>query len=242
MIVADLTPDEGGPFEAVAAGAGLAVVYLVAPTTEPARRAVGRRPLRRLPVLRLAGRRDRCPGEPAGVGRRAWSATVKAVSPVPGRGRLRGQPAGPRPGDRPGRRGRRDRRLGPRRRARPRRPRRGRPGATRRRASGRPRHGDEPGHRIPIGEEAGKTRSFAWALDWPGWCRAQQGPARRCRPPWPPPRPRYARVAALAGLDFVADPGDLSAGRLRAGRDGWPARPAPTSACRAAWPRRSPAD
>jgi tryptophan synthase alpha chain len=39
IIVADLTPDEGGPFEAVARGAGLAVVYLVAPTTEPERRA-----------------------------------------------------------------------------------------------------------------------------------------------------------------------------------------------------------
>jgi tryptophan synthase alpha chain len=40
VIVADLTPDEGGPFEAVAREAGLAVVYLVAPTTPPARRAM----------------------------------------------------------------------------------------------------------------------------------------------------------------------------------------------------------
>jgi len=39
VIVADLTPDEGAPFEAVAAEAGLAVVYLVAPTTRPDRRA-----------------------------------------------------------------------------------------------------------------------------------------------------------------------------------------------------------
>ena len=39
VIVADLTPDEGAPFEAVARDVGLAVVYLVAPTTEPARRA-----------------------------------------------------------------------------------------------------------------------------------------------------------------------------------------------------------
>jgi tryptophan synthase alpha chain len=39
VIVADLTPDEGAPFEAVAAEAGIAVVYLVAPTTSPARRA-----------------------------------------------------------------------------------------------------------------------------------------------------------------------------------------------------------
>ena len=40
LIVADLTPDEGAPFEAVARAAGLAVVYLVAPTTSPARRAM----------------------------------------------------------------------------------------------------------------------------------------------------------------------------------------------------------
>ncbi|HET7169474.1 MAG TPA: tryptophan synthase subunit alpha [Candidatus Limnocylindrales bacterium] len=39
LIVADLTPDEGGPFEVVARAAGLAVVYLIAPTTPPDRRA-----------------------------------------------------------------------------------------------------------------------------------------------------------------------------------------------------------
>jgi tryptophan synthase alpha chain len=39
VIVADLTPDEGSPFEAVARDAGIAVVYLVAPTTRPDRRA-----------------------------------------------------------------------------------------------------------------------------------------------------------------------------------------------------------
>ena len=38
VIVADLTPDEGRPFEAVAARAGLAVIYLVAPTSRPERR------------------------------------------------------------------------------------------------------------------------------------------------------------------------------------------------------------
>ena len=40
VIVADLTPDEGVPFETVAREQGLAVVYLVAPTTPPARRAI----------------------------------------------------------------------------------------------------------------------------------------------------------------------------------------------------------
>jgi tryptophan synthase alpha chain len=38
VIVADLTPDEGVCFEAVAREVGLAVVYLVAPTSAPARR------------------------------------------------------------------------------------------------------------------------------------------------------------------------------------------------------------
>jgi tryptophan synthase alpha chain len=38
VIVADLTPDEGAPFEAVARDNDLAVVYLVAPTTPPDRR------------------------------------------------------------------------------------------------------------------------------------------------------------------------------------------------------------
>ena len=38
VIVADLTPDEGLPFEAVARESGIAVVYLVAPTTPPGRR------------------------------------------------------------------------------------------------------------------------------------------------------------------------------------------------------------
>jgi tryptophan synthase alpha chain len=40
VIVADLTPDEGQRFEAVARDIGLAVVYLIAPTTTAARRAV----------------------------------------------------------------------------------------------------------------------------------------------------------------------------------------------------------
>jgi tryptophan synthase alpha chain len=39
IIVADLTPDEGAPFEAAACPVGLAVVYLVAPTTPRERRA-----------------------------------------------------------------------------------------------------------------------------------------------------------------------------------------------------------
>jgi tryptophan synthase alpha chain len=38
VIVADLTPDEGMRFEAVARDVGLAVIYLIAPTSTPARR------------------------------------------------------------------------------------------------------------------------------------------------------------------------------------------------------------
>jgi len=39
VILADLTPDEGAPVEAAAREAGLALVYLVTPTSPPARRA-----------------------------------------------------------------------------------------------------------------------------------------------------------------------------------------------------------
>lgn len=82
VIVADLTPDEGGPFEAVAQAAGLAVVYLVAPTTEPGRRAtVADRSggfLYCVSLVGVTGARARLPGS---VGRLVRA--VKAVSPVP---------------------------------------------------------------------------------------------------------------------------------------------------------------
>ena len=94
LIVADLTPDEGAPFEAVARAAGLAVVYLVAPTTPPARRAPGRRPERRLPVLRVARRRDRRADVAADDGRAPDPRRPRRVA-GPGRGRVRGQPARP---------------------------------------------------------------------------------------------------------------------------------------------------
>ena len=76
VIVADLTPDEGAPFEAVARAADLAVVYLVAPTTEPERRARIAGADRRLPLLRLAGRRDRRPGRHACPGPSAGSSAT----------------------------------------------------------------------------------------------------------------------------------------------------------------------
>ena len=121
LIVADLTPDEGAPFEAVARAAGLAVVYLVAPTTPPARRAaVAARSGGFLYCVSLVGVTGR-PDGAADVGRAPGQGRQGRLA-GPGRRRVRGQHAGPRPGDREGRRRRRDRRLGPRRRTRPRRP------------------------------------------------------------------------------------------------------------------------
>ena len=81
-IVADLTPDEGAPFETAAAEAGIAVVYLVAPTTSPARRAlVAARTggfLYCVSLVGITGARTSLPPE---VGR--YVREVKAVSPVP---------------------------------------------------------------------------------------------------------------------------------------------------------------
>jgi tryptophan synthase alpha chain len=82
LIVADLTPDEGAPFEAVARAAGLAVVYLVAPTTPPARRAaVAARSGGFLYCVSLVGVTGARTALPSSVGRLVKD--VKAVSPVP---------------------------------------------------------------------------------------------------------------------------------------------------------------
>ena len=82
LIVADLTPDEGGPFEAVARAAGLAVVYLVAPTTSPDRRAwVASRTGGFLYCVSLVGVTGARTSLPSSVG--ALVREVKAVSPVP---------------------------------------------------------------------------------------------------------------------------------------------------------------
>jgi len=82
VIVADLTPDEGAPFEAVARDAGLAVVYLVAPTTEPARRVrVAARSGGFLYCVSLVGVTGARTSLPASVGKLVRE--VKAVSSVP---------------------------------------------------------------------------------------------------------------------------------------------------------------
>jgi tryptophan synthase alpha chain len=82
VIVADLTPDEGAPFEAVAADAGLAVVYLVAPTSSAARRAaIAARSGGFLYCVSLVGVTGARTSLPASV--RGLVADVRAVSPVP---------------------------------------------------------------------------------------------------------------------------------------------------------------
>jgi tryptophan synthase alpha chain len=82
VIVADLTPDEGAPFETVARDVGLAVVYLVAPTTEPARRArIAARSGGFLYCVSLVGVTGARASLPASVGRLVRD--VRAVSPVP---------------------------------------------------------------------------------------------------------------------------------------------------------------
>jgi tryptophan synthase alpha chain len=82
IIVADLTPDEGAPFERVAADAGLAVVYLVAPTTPPSRRkAIAERTGGFLYCVSLVGVTGARTSLPAHVARLVKD--VKALAPVP---------------------------------------------------------------------------------------------------------------------------------------------------------------
>ena len=82
VIVADLTPDEGGPFEAVAREHDLAVVYLVAPTTPPDRRAeIARRSGGFLYCVSLVGVTGARTTLPKTVGRLVRE--VVAASPIP---------------------------------------------------------------------------------------------------------------------------------------------------------------
>jgi tryptophan synthase alpha chain len=82
LIVADLTPDEGEPFESVARDAGLAVVYLVAPTTPPERRAwVASRSGGFLYCVSLVGVTGARRSLTSSVGRLVRQ--VRSVSPVP---------------------------------------------------------------------------------------------------------------------------------------------------------------
>jgi tryptophan synthase alpha chain len=82
VIVADLTPDEGRGFESVARELGLAVVYLIAPTTTPLRRAeVARRSggfLYCVSLVGVTGARSSLPPSVSGL-----VAAARADSPVP---------------------------------------------------------------------------------------------------------------------------------------------------------------
>jgi tryptophan synthase alpha chain len=82
LILADLTPDEGAPIEAQADRDGLALVYLVTPTTPPARRAtIAARTSGFLYAVSLAGVTGARRSLPAGVTR--FLRDVRAVSPAP---------------------------------------------------------------------------------------------------------------------------------------------------------------
>jgi tryptophan synthase alpha chain len=82
VIVADMTPDEGAPFEEVAREHDLAVVYLVAPTTPPDRRAeIAARSGGFLYCVSLVGVTGARTSLPSTVGRLVRE--VVAASPVP---------------------------------------------------------------------------------------------------------------------------------------------------------------
>jgi tryptophan synthase alpha chain len=83
LIVADLTPDEGGPFERVAAEAGLAVVYLVAPTTPAERRkTIAARTTGFLYLVSLVGVTGARSKLASGIGRLVRDAKTDANVPV----------------------------------------------------------------------------------------------------------------------------------------------------------------
>ncbi len=63
--------------------------------------------------------------------------------------------------------------------------------------------------RIAVAQEIGKSRAFGWAVDWPGWCRSTKDPLL-LPAALIAAGPRYALVAAQAGLPFLADPGGLT--------------------------------
>ena len=82
FILADLTPDEGAELEGQAASHGIAIVYLVAPTTPADRRAmVAQRSQGFLYAVSLAGVTGARKRLPAGVAR--FLRDVRSVSPVP---------------------------------------------------------------------------------------------------------------------------------------------------------------
>ncbi len=69
---------------------------------------------------------------------------------------------------------------------------------------------------IAVGEEAGKARTFVWAVDWPGWCRGGRG-RDLAMAALASTAGRYAPVAAEAGLRLETgsvDPAELGPGQF----------------------------
>jgi hypothetical protein len=56
--------------------------------------------------------------------------------------------------------------------------------------------------KLRVGEEIGAKRAFAWAIDWPGWCRAAKD-AAGAREALLAYAARYAPVAEAAGLPLA---------------------------------------
>ena len=82
LILSDLTPDEGAELQSDAAAEGLAIVYLVTPTTTPDRRAyIASSTGGFLYAVSLAGVTGARTSLPPGVGK--FLDEVRAVSPVP---------------------------------------------------------------------------------------------------------------------------------------------------------------
>lgn len=62
--------------------------------------------------------------------------------------------------------------------------------------------------RLEVGLEVGAKKVFAWALDWPGWCRAGKDRDRAIEAMLAATE-RYAAVAAAVGLPLPAGPLDV---------------------------------
>jgi hypothetical protein len=58
--------------------------------------------------------------------------------------------------------------------------------------------------RVDIGEEVGAKKTFVWVIDWPGWCRGSKD-APLAIDALIEDGARYARVAAVAGLEAPTD-------------------------------------
>jgi hypothetical protein len=65
-----------------------------------------------------------------------------------------------------------------------------------------------PRSRIEIGEEVGAKKTFVWAVDWPGWCRAGKT-VEQAREALVEYAPRYAKVVKVARQTMPSVEGDI---------------------------------